>query len=131
MYLLDTNILIRAVQGKEPEGKFLDKIITNNSLVISVVVIAEFLAKANEKEEVALDKLLSQVKILEIDERVAREAAEYRKLLQKAKRVIIVDCFLAAQAKLNKLILVTNNKSDFPMEDIKIITPSSLSPVLA
>lgn len=124
MYLPDTNIFIRAIQGKDSERKFLDRIISDSKVVISTVVVAEFLSGVNKTEEIALDKLIRQFGVLIIDENVARAAAEYRKqFLRKTKRIFIMDCFLAAQAKLNKLILVTNNKSDFPMEDIKIITP--------
>lgn len=54
---------------------------------------------------------------------VAKVAAEYRKQSFKTKRVHLLDCFLAAQAKINKLTLVTNNRSDFPMTDIKVVTP--------
>jgi len=46
-----------------------------------------------------------------------------RELDLKTKRVHLLDCFLAAQAKINKLTLVTHNKSDFPMKDIKVISP--------
>lgn len=61
--------------------------------------------------------------ILEVNLEVARLAGEYRKKFLKKKRIQLLDYFLAAQAKLNNLILVTHNKSDFPMKDIKVISP--------
>lgn len=124
MYLPDTNIFIRGLQGFEPESSFLTKIIQKNALAISVVVVAEFLAKSKTPQTETFKQLMVRFGVENIYEEVALQAAEYRKeQLGKTKKVIIVDCFLAAQAKLNNLILVTNNKSDFPMKDIKVVFP--------
>ncbi|MDO8639109.1 MAG: DUF4411 family protein [Candidatus Daviesbacteria bacterium] len=124
MYLPDTNIFILAFSDFEPTNSFLQKIIKQGKIYISVVVMAEFLAKASEEEARFFEQLVSQFGVLEVDEEVARISAEYRKQLsQKSKRNILIDCFLAAQAKIHGLTLVTNNKADFPMKDIKIISP--------
>lgn len=122
-YLPDTNIFIRAAKGYSPESEFLDKIIKKKQIIISVIVMGEFLAKATSQEEKTFENLLNEFTVLSIDIEVARIAAQYRKESLKIKRVQMLDCFLAAQAKLKGLILVTNNKSDFPMKDVKIITP--------
>lgn len=124
MYLPDTNIFIRAIQGFEPEAAFLKKNINRGNLVISVVVIGEFFAKSNPVEEDAFNNLLAKFKILDVDENIAREAGLYRReMVKKTKKVLLLDCFLVAQAKLNHLILATGDKADFPMKDIKIISP--------
>lgn len=122
-YLPDTNIFIRAAKGYSPELEFFNKIIQKRQIVISSIVVGEFLAKATAQEEKAFENLLNEFRVLSIDVEVAKVAAKYRKESLKVKRGQMLDCFLAAQAKLNKLTLVTNNKSDFPMKDIKIITP--------
>lgn len=123
MYLLDTNVFILGLRGEEPEANLLKKAIQNNKLVISSVVIGEFLSKVTEQEAESFYVLVDIFKVLSIDKEVAMVAAEYRKTSLKTKRIHLLDCFLAAQAKLDKLTLVTNNKSDFPMTDIKVITP--------
>lgn len=123
MYLIDTNVLILAIAGKEPSASFLKRIISEKRGVLSVITIAEFLSKATTKEIKLFEKLLSIFDILDIDEDVARIAAGYRRVFLKISRVKLLDYLIAAQAKKNKLILVTNNVSDFPMKDIKIITP--------
>ena len=123
MYLPDTNIFILGLRGHEPEASFLVKAISQNKLVISVVAMGEFLAKADGEIEVGFLRLLEKFRILSIDQDDAQIAAEYRKQGFKTKRVHLLDCFLAAQAKINHLTLVTNDKSDFPMRDIRIITP--------
>lgn len=124
MYLPDTNIFIRAVTGSAPEATFLQRAIKKRSIIFSVIVLAEFYAKADGLKEEVFDRLVAEFEILPIDKNIARIAGEYRKqMLRKSKRIILLDCFLAAQAKVHSLTLVTNNKADFPMRDIKIITP--------
>lgn len=124
MYLPDSNVLILAFKNHEPEATFLRRQILKRSIVISVIAIAEFLVKATEEQEERFDNLIREFKIVEIDEQTARTAAKYRKQYsQKSKRIFLIDCFLAAQAKVHNLILVTNNRPDFPMRDIKVISP--------
>lgn len=122
-YLPDTNIFIGAAKGYSPEAKFLSNVIEKGQIMISAIVVGEFLAKADVGEEKSFEGLLSQFNVLPINIEVARSAAKYRKESFKSKRVHMLDCFLAAQAKLNHLTLVTNNKTDFPMKDIKIVSP--------
>lgn len=123
-YLPDTNIFIKAAKGYLPESKFLSGAIKKRQMTISSIVAGEFLAKADTKEEESFERLLSQFNVVTVDLEVARLAAKYRKESLKSKRIHMLDCFLAAQAKFNHLTLVTNNKADFPMRDIKVIVPS-------
>jgi len=123
MYLPDTNIIIRALYGHN-EKDFLEAVFSQNKLMLSVIVVAEFLAGASKVDKSKFDKLLKGSEVVSIDQDVAIEASKYRKkYLRKSKRVFLLDCFLAAQAKVNNLTLVTNNTQDFPMKDIKIVAP--------
>lgn len=122
-YLPDANIFIRAAKGDPAASKFLDKAVKKGKIVISSVVIAEFLVKSDSQEERSFKSLLTAFPIVPVDANVAELAAKYRRESLKTKRVQMLDCFLAAQAKLNNLTLVTHNKSDFPMKDIRIISP--------
>lgn len=123
MYLFDTNVLILAIEAKEPDKSFLKKAISQKQLYISVISVGEFLSQAAKEAENKFNRLIRESPILEVDLETAKVAAEYRKKFLKTRRVQLLDYFLAAQAKLNNLILVTNNKSDFPMKDIQIISP--------
>jgi len=110
MYLIDTNSLILGITGKSPDAEFLARAIENNALSLSVITVAE-------------EKLIQNFSVFVVDEQTARVAAYYRKQSLKTARVHLLDCFLAAQAKQHSAILVTNNRQDFPMRDIKIISP--------
>lgn len=123
MYLIDTNVLILGIDKKDPDYSFLRKVISKNKLFLSVIAVAEFLSQASDGEEMELEKLLNKFPILGVDLKIARLAGQYRKKFLKRKRIQLLDYFLAAQAKLNNLTLVTNNKVDFPMKDIKVISP--------
>ena len=123
-YLPDTNIFIKALYGREPEAKFFLKHLTNANIALSVIVVGEFYPKAEPADLKAFNALLKHLPIVNIDLKTATVAGLYRKKYsRKTKKVYLLDCFIAAQAKVNNLILVTNNKSDFPMRDIKVITP--------
>lgn len=123
MYILDTNILILGIKGNNPSSKFLNKALKESLVYISVLSIAEFLVKPTEEEMTKFEQLLKISNVLDIDEEVARQAALFRKKYLKNSRVKLLDYLIAAQAKVNNLTLVTNNTQDFPMKDIKIISP--------
>jgi len=125
MYLPDTNILIRAFGNSETEDSFLKEATIKNELAISVVVITEFLSGIRNNQEVKKDffKLLDQLRIIGINREVAEIAGEYRKESLKTNKAYLADCFLAAQAKKYNLTIVTNNTTDFPMKDIKVMKP--------
>ena len=123
MYIPDSNIFILGFAGSKREKEILSQVVDRGELVLSVITVAEVLAKATSEEEQIFRDLMSRFPVLAVDMEVSEVAAEYRKQSFKTKKVHLIDCFLAAQAKLNKLTLVTNNKADFPMKDIKIITP--------
>jgi predicted nucleic acid-binding protein len=99
------------------------KRISSKKNFISVISVAEFLAKAKPKEESKFEDLLKLFIIVDVNEEVAHQSALYRKKYLKKSRTKLLDYFIAAQAKVNNLILVTNNTEDFPMKDIKVIKP--------
>ena len=121
MYILDSNIFILGFMGSKREKEILSQVVGRGELVLSVITVAEVLAKATIKEEQIFRDLMSRFPVLTVDMEVSEAAAKYRKKSIKTKKVHLIDCFLAAQAKLHKLTLVTNDKSDFPMKDIRII----------
>ena len=124
-YLIDTNVLILAIAGKEPDATFLMRAIEAQSVVLSVITIAEFLTKASRVETTALETLVRAFPIFPIDEKVARRAADMRRQERKTSRHNLLDHFMAAQAVLHDCVLVTNNISDFPKKDLRLLTPSS------
>lgn len=123
MYLIDTNVCIAAIARKEPDASFLNKAIQYKQVVLSVISIAEYLAKATSLERELFAELAEISRILEIKISTGYLAAEFRANSKKISRIALLDCFLAAQAYENDLILVTNNTRDFPIKQIKVMAP--------
>ena len=124
-FLPDSNVLINFFSGLEPDCGFLSKLLQKNKLHLSVIVIAEILSKATPKEKNDLQELCSIGKIETIGENTAVLAGEYRYgYRNKTKKVYLLDCLLAATCKETSTTLITNNTSDYPMRDIKVIKPS-------
>jgi len=122
MYLLDTNILIYVFNDISPYGDWFAKQGQQKQIHLSVVTIAEFVTGASGNELDKLYSIESVMPILPIDAQIAHIAGMYRKqLTQKIKAPYLIDCLIAATAKVHNLTLVTNNIKDFPMNDIKIL----------
>ncbi len=122
--LLDTNILIEAINGVEPTASLVKNWMREGNIAISVITIAEFLANANKDEKEKLSLILTRFAPLPVEQTLAEIAASYRKeFYRKTKKVYLVDCLIAATAKLYNLTLVTKDTKDYPMKDIKIIKP--------
>jgi len=122
-YLPDTNILIYALSGKEPYQTSANAWIEDHQLVLSSIVIAEYLSNTTRSEELSFHKLMKTCRVLPVDADVAIQAAAYRKqFTRKQKKVWLIDCLIAATCKVYGATLVTYDKKDYPMKDIKITT---------
>lgn len=127
MFLPDTNILIYAFGGLDPYASWLSTAIKNKKLVLSTMIISEFLSGATKKDEVNFCKIMDKSRIFDVDRKVAETAALYKKeFIRKTKKIWLIDCLIAATCKVNKLTFVTTNKKDFPFKDIKILDEKDL-----
>src|SRR3989344_6247134 len=107
-FLPDTNILIYASKDIPPTNSLLNQWIEQETLALSVVSISEYLTKANPKELTNFNQVLYSSQIYDVDLEIATLAAKYRKqFIRKTKRSHILDCYLAATAKIHHLTLVT------------------------
>ena len=117
-YMLDTNICIY-VQKQNPAvlARFQEH--AGEGLAISVITLAELehgAAKSTrpEKSRVALIKFLSLVTVLPFDRTAAYEYGQIRaELERKGKPIGPLDMQIAAHAKAENLIIVTNNVREF------------------
>ena len=120
--LPDTNILIYGLAGKEPYASFLKENIKNKRLVLSAIVVAEFLSGATEEEEKIFSGLTQKFPVLTVDLPIAQLAAYYRKkYLKSKKKLMLPDCLIAATCKVYKAVLVTLNRKDYPIKEIEVI----------
>lgn len=119
MYMLDTNICIYAIKNK-PE-QVLQRIKRNvqKGLCISVITLAELEHGVQkslypEKNEVALIQFLAILEVLPFNDLAAVEYGKICAYLQKQGTPIgTMDMLIAAHAKAEKVVLVTNNTREF------------------
>lgn len=126
-YMLDTNICIYAIKNK-PENvlkKFKENM--QEGLCISVVTLAELeygVEKSSnpEKNTAALLQFVSLLDIIPFDNDAALEYGKICAYLHKKGMPIgTMDMLIAAHAKSQDLILVTNNVREFErVTDLKI-----------
>ena len=118
-YMLDTNICIFTIKQKSPDiiRSFLRH--DPDELCISSVTYAELMygvekSMAAERNKAALSLFLSPIRILDFDARAAEEYGRIRAYLErKGMPIGPLDMLIAAHAKAEDLILVTNNTREF------------------
>ena len=123
-YLLDTNICIYIIKH-QPEivRQHFEKHLPNRNILISVITLGElrFGAEKSQHKEKALkviDELTSMIQVVELDETVAEHYAQIRHdLSAKGKIIGSNDLWLAAHARANDWVMVTNNEKEFVRVD--------------
>lgn len=127
--MLDTNICIYAIKHK-PEI-VIKRFLAHNpdEMCISAITYGELMhgvekSQSTEKNRIALALFLSPITILEFGAEAAEEYGRIRADLEKKGTPIgSMDLLIAAHAKAERLIIVTNNTREFkrveglPVED--------------
>lgn len=122
-YMLDTNICIFAMKKKS--DNIIRNIITHNpdELCISSITYAELVhgvekSQAVDKNRMALTLFLSNIPIIPFDDKAAEVYGDVRaKLESKGTPIGPMDMLLAAHAKSQGYIMVTNNTREFQRVD--------------
>ena len=118
-YMLDTNICIYAIKNKPAEVLQRLKSNLEKGLCISAITLAELehgvkKSAYPEKNELALMQFLSILTVLSFDDMAAVEYGKICAYLQKQGTPIgTMDMLIAAHAKAEHMILVTNNTREF------------------
>ncbi|CAM4067173.1 type II toxin-antitoxin system tRNA(fMet)-specific endonuclease VapC [Acinetobacter pragensis] len=119
-YLLDTNICIY-ITKHQPEivRQHFEKHLPDGNIFISVITLGElcFGAEKSQWKHKALkviDELTAIIPVIELDETVAEHYAQIRKdLTAKGQIIGNNDLWLAAHARTNNWVMVTNNEKEF------------------
>ncbi len=126
-YMLDTNIWIYMIKQK-PENVLRNlKAKMHEGVAISSIAYAELRGGVEnstfpQKNSASLDGVLAIAEILPFDKRAALEYGKiYAQLRRKGTPIGPLDTLIAAHAKSQGLILVTNNAREFErVEGLKI-----------
>ena len=118
-YLLDTNICIYLMNGRFPNVEARLFTLAPSDVNLSSIVVSELMFGAANSQHLTrnrqtLDVFLSGFTILPYGEKEAVAYGDIRaKLKQQGTPIGAADTFIAAHAKANELILVTNNTKQF------------------
>ena len=131
MYLLDTNILSELRKPK-PHGGVVAWVTAQDaaSLYISAMTIAELqrgieLTRAQDEEKAArieawMEQLLFTGQVLAMDANVCREWA---RLMHGRSDTLVEDAFIAATARVHRLVVVTRKVRDFKALAVETFNP--------
>lgn len=118
-FLLDTDVLIWHLRGHEPTESLLEDLEAEQPLGCSTVSVFEVWAGVRRQEEEVTRQFLAVLYKVPVDGRIAYRAAEYwREFRGKGVTLGRVDALIAATAHVLGLVLVTYNRSHYPMEDV-------------
>lgn len=123
-YLLDTNICIY-ITKHQPERvrEHFERHLPNRNILISVITLGELRFGAEKSQNKAkalkvIDELTSIIQVMDLDETVAEHYAQIRQDLSSKGQIIgSNDLWLAAHARANNWVMVTNNEKEFVRVD--------------
>jgi predicted nucleic acid-binding protein len=118
--VLDSDVLIDYLQGLQSAKAELARYRAPHYSIISYMELLCGAKNSNEKQ--AVETLLSGMKRVDLDEKVARRAVELRQSL----RLKLPDAVVLASAEEEGCILVTRNTRDFPANDPRVRFPYSV-----
>ena len=119
-YLLDTSVLIDALNRKRNRWQLLASLVENGeTLACSVITIAEIYACLRPRESQLTQTFLEGLEHYSIDWELARYAGLLKNEWASSGRTLaLADVLIAATALAHKLVLMTDNRKDFPMPQL-------------
>jgi predicted nucleic acid-binding protein len=117
--LLDTNVLIEYLRGREDAIQYLEGL--EDDLLVSAITVAElFVGARDDEEERSLDRFLSAFSILPVTEGVARLGGLFRRDYGRSHGTGLADALIAAAAEEANARFVTFNGRHFPMIEVQV-----------
>jgi predicted nucleic acid-binding protein len=127
-YLLDTSVIIDALNNKRQRRELLLDLLKQGSLLACCSVnVTEVYAGMRPKEEPATEEFLKSLEYYHVTWLVARMAGLLKRdYAKKGAALTISDTTIAAVAMVNDLALLTDNVRGFPMKEL-VLYPLPIS----
>jgi predicted nucleic acid-binding protein len=116
--LVDTDILIDFLRGKERARAFLSARLEDAVIYCSAITVAEIFAGMKEHEREKTAALIESLHILDVTREIAERAGTYKRD-ENRQSLELDDCFIAATALVKGAVLATGNGKHYPMKDIE------------
>ncbi len=118
--LLDTDVLIDVLRGRDTARARLVDLISRFVPCCSVITVAEIYAGMRQEEEDATRMLLDGLIMIPVTGETAELAGRLR-YKAKSRRLELADCLIAATALIESATLATGNVKDYPFADLSLI----------
>lgn len=118
--VLDTDVLIDVLRGRETARLFLQDIADRFVPCCSVISVAELYVGMRQEEEVGTRTLLDALVIVPVTVEIAEVAGCFKKRTTN-RRLELADCLIAATAFVEGATLATGNVKDYPMREITVL----------
>ena len=120
--LLDTSVLIDVLRLRKQRRDWLAKLARGgHTFSTTVLNVAEVYAGMRPGEESPTEELLAGLESYEIDGRAARVAGKLKSSWAKKGRTLtLADAIIAAITIERGCALVTDNRKDFPMAEVRL-----------
>ena len=119
---MDSDILMDFFKKKEEAVNLITKLIEKGNLAVSILSVTELRAGwSKEQAKFFLQRLYKLVEIKNITKEIAELAGEFRwEYKTKGITLPAIDTLIAATAIVEDYRLVTRNKKDYPMPQLKL-----------
>lgn len=122
--LLDSDVIVDHLRGELAAREFLIRLAAESvPPAISVITVAEIEAGLREPERPAVESLFASLRILPVDESIARQAGRYRARYGKSHNVLLPEALIGATAGLHGLVLYSLSRKHYPMDDVAVVVP--------
>ena len=121
-FFLDSDVIIELFNGNQATYRLIDKIKIKEPPSCSSLTLVEVKRGVKEHEKEIVDRFFDDLHIYPVDRVIAQKASDFcRGWRKKGKILQLVDACIAATCIINRFTLVTYNKRDYPMDELKII----------
>lgn len=122
IYLLDTSVIIDALNRKRGRWQLLGSMVeAGDSLACSAITVMEVYAGLRPHELSQTQSFLDGLEHYGVDSELARYAGLLKnEWAKKGRTVSATDVLIAATALVHKLVLMTDNRKDFPMPQLTL-----------
>jgi predicted nucleic acid-binding protein len=121
-YLIDTNILVLAIRGRQRQKNLLIELLTSGAaLACSSITLGETFAGMRQHERQSTEELFDQLIIFDVTAEIARYAGLVKNEWASKRRTLsLADAMIAATAILHRHVLITDNRKDFRMPELQL-----------
>ena len=119
--LLDTSVLIDALRNRNRRRELLAELIrAGHDLTTSALNVAEIYAGMRSGEETRTENFINELECYELTRETAEVAGKLKNhWARKGRTLALADVIIAAIALENGCVLMTDNRKDFPMADLR------------